>query len=104
MGVFNRLHFEDDCPHCGFAGRVMAELKMGRLNFDDYEVGDELLWRGPGERLRRQERPTTGYLADYAYAVCPKCDEAWWAWVTVEGNQIRKVEASAGPDPFGSDS
>lgn len=80
----------------------MAELKMGKLYFDDYEVGDELLWEGRGEGLRRQDRPLTGYLADYAYAVCPKCDEAWWVWVTVEENRIQKVETSPGPEPFGS--
>lgn len=100
MGVFNKLFFSGRCPHCSYVGRLYAEVKFGRLNFDNYEVDDDVLWEGPGEGLRRFDRPVTGYLADYGYAVCPRCDKSWWVWVTIENNRFQSVEDSPGPEPF----
>jgi hypothetical protein len=102
MGALNYLSFLGTCPACGFRGTLRAEMKLGTLEMREYSVGDQLEWHGESG-LRKYDPPATGYIADYGYAECPKCDEGHWVWITVEDNRVVDVKPSPGPEPFSDD-
>lgn len=96
MGLFNRLLFNGVCRECGYKGELFADFKFGKVELDDYRLGDTLAWEG-GRNITYVERPETGYFADYGFAVCPGCKEGWWVWITTERDVLTSIEPSNGP-------
>lgn len=95
MGLFNALHFNGECPRCGFTGEFIAEFKLGSLEQRNYRVGDRIDWSGP---IRDYDPPEDGYAADHGFVKCRQCQQAFWVWITAEAGVIAGVAPSAGPD------
>lgn len=40
--MYNLLIIKEKCPRCGVIERTEAEFKMGYMNLDSYNLGDEI--------------------------------------------------------------
>ncbi|MDE6434447.1 MAG: hypothetical protein K2L07_09490 [Lachnospiraceae bacterium] len=88
MGMFNYLHFKQECPKCGIETSMEAEIKLGELNLDSYNIGDSIKW---GEV---NKRPIDGSIIDKGYVECENCHKDFWVKVIVINDIIADVQLS----------
>jgi hypothetical protein len=97
MGAFSLLKLNYQCPHCGHLGPHYAQFHLGRLNSDIYQIGDEVLWEGPGDWRQTFDRPLDGNAIDDGHVMCLKCGKPWWVRIVLKNNQIERAYETSMP-------
>ena len=72
---------------------IEAEISVGRLDLDRYQVGDSIRWLGDGVAGGPLRNKSDDYDVE-GYTECPTCEKDFWLDVTVRSNQITDVVAS----------
>ena len=75
MGVYNRVHIDAPCRHCGEVGTRVVQIKFGECQLYDYRLGDSVRWASGRKALLNHGQPVQGraWTPAYAEEPCPSC-------------------------------
>ncbi|PSK20251.1 hypothetical protein C7R94_05180 [Brevibacillus sp. NRRL NRS-603] len=90
--MYNLLIIKEKCPRCGVIERTEAEFKMGYMNLDSYNLGDEIRWASGQCKPPHQKRPSGGNATGEGYVCCPCCGKDFWLIIIVQHDVILQVE------------
>lgn len=94
MGMYNTLHMDMTCPHCGQTGEMEIDLYFGDTrNLSQFRMGDRYLWL-PDKPVKLGSRPPDGSLDGEGYTECPNCGRDFFVDVIVRGDYIRGALAN----------
>jgi len=106
MGMYNILHCDVVCPHCGARIHADAEFRFGFLDLANYQIGDRLAWadkNGKGLRYPKIE-PQGGNFVDVGYVECDVCKQSFFIDILIEKDVITGVRKSDRNPNDGNDS
>lgn len=88
MSMYNTLHTDITCPHCGQAGEIEIDLYFGDTrNLSQFRMGDLYSWL-PGQPVERGGRPADGNLDGEGYAECSNCGRDFFVDVLIRKDRI----------------
>ena len=92
MGTYNIIHCTIDCPRCGSASEVEAEVRFGRTaEMLTLEVGDPYPWV-PHAPPAKGGRSEGGDMDGNGYMECGLCRKDAFLCVTVRGDVVTGVQ------------
>ncbi len=116
MGAYNLLRAVLECYNCGHRFSLVLQVPLGWCRYDEYRIGDAIIWMTPEERVYAAEvNRTVGELRtmleagcpdwrDVAISAgeeeCPRCHARGTALVLVEGNVFQRVSFVARKLPY----
>lgn len=114
MGAYNWLHTPVQCYNCSQVFTATLQVPIGWCRYDEYSLGDHIVWMNPEDRERASQHPDLRTLIEigseswHNFAVstgdshkCPNCGVKGTILVIVEDNIFREVRFTAKSLPYG---